>query len=155
MKIKKIIAAGILSLLLAILTACSSGSASSASNSGNAGNSSASRCQPASAAQLAAIRAGVQGVQASNDIRTGFAVRSRDFERVWMVAAKLYGPGIPATGAGPGVWSIAGDPASPNMILSVDGFAQAFSDYPDASKTKAAITQSADGVDEARACANR
>ena len=101
---------------------------------------------------MANIRAGVEGAQASNTVKEGFAVKSRDLTNVYMVAAKLYGPNM-ENGAGPGVWAISGDPATPGLTLAVDGYAKSFTDYPDASKTQAAITLATDGVQEARACA--
>jgi hypothetical protein len=137
-------------LLLILLLA--SGCTNDVSSSEKTGASNASRCQPASTAQITAIRAGVKGIQASNDVRAAFAVRSNDFDRVYMVSAKIYGPGM-ENGTGPGIWAISGDPNNPGLTLAVDGFAHQFSDYPEASKTQAAITQSADGVDAARVCA--
>ena len=109
-------------------------------------------CIRASDGQIEAIQAGVNGVAAENEVREAWAVKSKDFENVWMVAAYVYGPGM-EQGAGPGVWAINGDPASPGMTLAVDGMAKEFSDYPDASKTKAAITLAADGVEAAKRCA--
>lgn len=91
-------------------------------------------------------------MQASNTVKEGFAVKSRDLANVYMVAAKIYGPNM-EKGAGPGVWAISGDPSAPGLTLAVDGYAKNFSDYPDASKTQAAITLSTDGVQEARTCA--
>jgi len=111
-----------------------------------------SRCQPASAAQMANIRAGVEGVQASNTVKQGFAVKSSDHVNVYLVAAKIYGPSM-ENGAGPGVWAISGDPSAPGLTLAVDGYAQNFTDFPDASKTQAAITLATDGVQAARDCA--
>jgi hypothetical protein len=135
-------------LLIALLVAGCSSSGESGSSSGAQGN----RCQPASAAQMANIRAGVEGVQASNTVKNGFAVKSRDLANVYMVAAKLYGPNM-ENGAGPGVWAISGDPSAPGLTMAVDGYAKSFTSYPDASKTQAAITLATDGVQEARACA--
>jgi len=135
-----------LAALTLIAGACSDSSSTSSDSQ------LASRCQPASAAQMANIRAGVEGVQASNTVKAGFAVKSRDLANVYMVAAKLYGPNM-ENGAGPGVWAISGDPSAPGLTLAVDGYAKSFTDYPDASKTQAAITLATDGVQEARACA--
>jgi ABC-type sugar transport system substrate-binding protein len=111
-----------------------------------------SRCVAASEKQFANIQDGVKSVAQDNYIQTAWAVKSRSFENVWMVAAKIYGPGM-ESGTGPGVWAMGGEPDSPNMILAVDGFAKEFSPYPDAAKTKAAITTADDGVSEALACA--
>lgn len=101
------------------------------------------RCVPASTAQLANIRA---GVQAANEVREAWACRSQDFERVYLVAARIYGPGLPVHGSAPGVWAISGEPDAPGLTLAVNAVARKFSDYPDARKTKAAITMRADGA---------
>jgi len=110
-----------------------------------------SRCIPASKEQLEAIRAGIKDIAESNDIKSGWAVKSNDFEKVWFVAVKIYGPGM-ENGTGPGLWAISGDINNPGMILAVDGFAKEFSSYPDASKTDAAITPTDDGAKDALLC---
>jgi hypothetical protein len=112
----------------------------------------ASRCVPASTAQMAAIRAGVKGEASYNDVRSGWAVKSKEFQNVWFVASKIYGPNA-ENGVGPGVWAISGNPSSPGLTLSVGGFANEFSDYPDAGKTQAQMSMSSDGAQEAKQCA--
>jgi hypothetical protein len=120
-------------------------------------SSSQTRCSNVSAEQLKRIQAGVQGVDPSNYIKSGSAVKSKDFNNVWMVAAYVYGTGM-EDGAGPGVWAINGDPGSPGVTLAVDGYAKSFSDYPDASQTDASQTDASisnydDGVQESIKCA--
>lgn len=112
----------------------------------------ASRCQPASARQLAHITAGVKGEASSNSVRTGSAVKSKDYANAYFVAAKIYGPGI-EEGVGPGVWFITGDPDSPGLIFSVNGYAEEFSDFGHADRTDAAATMGSDGAREAERCA--
>jgi len=116
----------------------------------NVALSPSSRCVPATQEQLTTILAGVKDISENNYLQTGWAVKSNDYNNVWFVAAKIYGPGM-ENGSGPGVWSIGGESG---MILSVDGYAQNFSTYPDASKTDAAITLMADGAKEAMDCAS-
>lgn len=111
-----------------------------------------SRCVPASPQQLAAIRAGVKGIQESNDVRDGYAVRSTDFQRAWFVAAKIFGPGA-ENGTDPGVWVMAGEQDNPAGIYSVNAFAREFSDWGDGSKTDAAFSMENDGAREAETCA--
>jgi hypothetical protein len=111
------------------------------------------RCVSSSSAQLDSIRAGVKDIDPNNDVKTGWAVKSNDFDNVWFVSAKIYGTGM-KNGSGPGVWAVSGDQNSPGMILSVDGYAKQFSSYPDAGKTDASITMSDDGANEAQSCAN-
>lgn len=110
-------------------------------------------CEPASAAQLDVIRAGVQGVEASNDVREAWAVRSKDFACVYMVAARVYGAGLPAEGSEPGVWAISGQPDAPGLTLAVNAIARRFTSYPDARKARPAITMAADGAEFAAHCA--
>lgn len=111
------------------------------------------RCVPASAAQMAALRDGVKAVAAGNDLLPGYAVRSTEFARGWLVAARITGAGIPAAGAGPGVWAMGGEADAPAGIYAVNGFAREFTHYPDAAKTDAAITLTTDGVTAALECA--
>lgn len=111
-----------------------------------------SRCLPASPQQMEYIRAGIQGVQQSNDVLPGFAVRSNDYERVWFVAAEITGPGIEPKQA-IGLWAINGELDQPGIILSVNGFALEFTEYPDGSTTDAQTSQFDDGAQEALACA--
>lgn len=112
-----------------------------------------SRCVTASNEQIEAIRAGIKDIAESNDVKSGWAVKSYDFEKVWFVAVKFFGPGM-ENGTGPGLWAITGDINNSGMILAVDGFAKEFSPYPDAGKTDAAITITDDGAKEALLCAS-
>jgi len=112
----------------------------------------ASRCVPASAAQITALQDGVDDTGAANYIKTAWAVKSNDFNNVWMVAAIIYGPNM-ELGVGPAAWAMSGDFDSPGITMSVDEFAKQYSPWPDASATDAHITQIADGVQEAITCA--
>ena len=62
-----------------------------------------------------AIRKGVKHVDPKNDVTSGWAVKSKSFDNVWLVAAKVYGAGM-ENGFDPGVWAIYGSPAKPSMI---------------------------------------
>jgi hypothetical protein len=110
------------------------------------------RCVPASAMQIDNIRQGVKSVEESNDIKTAWAVKSNDFESVWMVAAMIYGTGM-EDGVGPGVWAISGEPDAPRLTISVTGFAKEFSSWPDGSTLSTPVTGVEDGVEEAKECA--
>lgn len=137
-------------MLIAASLACGS----STSTTSSFGEGDTSRCITASSAQVEAIRAGVKDIADTNDIKSGWAVKSNDFDNVWFVAAKIYGPGI-ENGSDPGVWAISGDLNNPGMILSVNGYAKEFSSYPDASKTDASITTADDGAKDALLCASK
>ena len=111
-----------------------------------------SRCNPASEAQAAAIRAAVQDTQAGNDVDQLYQVKSKDFERVYMLAGQITGEGIDP-GDAVGVWAVSGEPDKPGMILSVEGFAHQFSGFPLGSTTDAEADMTSDGAAEALACA--
>lgn len=113
-----------------------------------------SRCVPASNAQLEAIRLGIKGVSEQNDIKTAWAVKSSDYENVWFVTAKIYGPGM-EDGTGPGLWIISGDPENPSSgAFSVDGFAKEFSDRGTGETLGFDFSMFDDGAQEALLCAS-
>ena len=111
-----------------------------------------SRCVPASAAQMNAIRKGVKHVDPKNDVKSGWAVKSKSFDNVWFVAAKVYGAGM-ENGSDPGVWAIYGSQAKPSLTFSVNGHAKSFSSWPDASTTNVGTTMAIDGAEDALSCA--
>ena len=108
------------------------------------------RCEKVSNALLNAIAEGLT-VSGGGTLREGYAVKSNDFAKVYMVAADIQGTGMEGDGE-VGVWatnSLDGD----GLIFAVDGFAKEFSDWGHGDTTDAHITQSSDGVDEAKECA--
>jgi hypothetical protein len=107
-------------------------------------------CQRASRRLLAAIETGLE-VTGGGRLRRGYVVRSTDFDKVYMVAADIQGPGLEAAGD-IGVWAT-NSRRGAGAIYAVNSVAQEFSDWRDADKTDAAIDPSAQGVDEARRCA--
>ena len=109
-----------------------------------------SRCEKASRGLLRAIAAGLEGSGGKGALKRGAVVRSKDFEKVYMVAAEIDGPGLGGDGD-VGVWAT-NSPSGDGVIYAVDSVAQEFSDWGDADTTAAQIDQSADGVDNARAC---
>ena len=113
---------------------------------------SSSRCVPASVAQMNAVRTGVKHVDPKNDVKSGWAVKSKSFDNVWFVATKVYGAGM-ENGSDPGVWAISGSQAKPGMTISVNGNAKSFSSWPDASTTRAGTTLADDGAEDALSCA--
>ena len=88
---------------------------------------------------------GVGGLKLSN----GYAVKSKDFEKVYLIAARLAAPGVEGD---VGVWASNSLEPGGGLIMAVDGFAKEFTVWPDANKTDAQIDQTADGYDEVRAC---
>ena len=97
-----------------------------------------------------AIATGLE-VEGGAKLRNGFVVRSGDFEKVYVVAADIQGLGLEG-GDDVGVWAT-NSPEAEGLIYAVDSVAQEFSDWGDADQTDAGITESSDGVDQARSCA--
>lgn len=108
----------------------------------------ASRCQPAPAILLDSIAEGLT-VTGGGGLRNGWTVRSDDYQKAYFVAAEITGEGM---GGSVGVW-VTNDPASPGSILSVNAFANEFSDWGDGRSTDAAFSLSSDGAQEAIVCA--
>jgi hypothetical protein len=145
----------VLAVVIAGVFAVGCGDESSSGGNGeqeqeSASESPESSCERASRKLLNAIASGLE-VDGGGRLRNGFVVRSGDFEKVYMVAADIQGPGLEG-GDDIGVWTT-NSPQAEGVIYAVDAVAQEFSDWGDADQTDAAITQSADGVDEARSCA--
>jgi len=114
-----------------------------------------SRCVPATQQQLQRIRVGVKAIETTNDVLSGFAVKSNDYNNVWFVAAKIHGTGIESN-IPPGVWALNGDPEDTAAgAMSVNGYALSFSNWADGPKSDAKTTMSSDGAQEAYDCANK
>ena len=99
---------------------------------------------------LKAIASGQEDGVGMKPVR-GVAVRSKDFDKVWMVAMEFKATGIDNQ---IGVWATNSLNAGGGLILAVDGMATNFTVWPDAAKTDAAITLFTDGVQEARDALN-
>mgnify|MGYP006286223489 CR=1 FL=1 len=106
------------------------------------------KCERASQQQFAYID---DGLDENNYIEEAYTVKSKDFEQVYFVSAWIYGPGM-EEGEGPGVWAISGDKEDPGIILSVDGFASEFTNYPLGSTTDYNVTMTDHGAEEAKIC---
>ena len=110
------------------------------------------RCEKVSSALLNAIAEGLT-VSGGGTLRNGYAVNSDDFSNVYMVAADIQGVGMEGDDE-VGVWATNSLDGS-GLISAVDGLAQEFSDWGDGDTTDAHITQSSDGVAEAKECASK
>ncbi len=142
-------------LLVAVIAGCAGDTTSEESEGSQAQapspqTASDAKCERASRELLDAIGTGLE-VGGGGELRRGYIVRSGDFEKVYMVAADIQGPGLEG-GDDIGVWATNSKQAGGGIIMAVNGVAQEFSDWGDADKTDAAIDQSADGVDQAIAC---
>lgn len=110
------------------------------------------RCERVSSAVLNAIAEGLT-VEGGGTLRNGYAVKSDDFSKVYMVAADIQGAGMEGDGE-VGVWATNSLDGA-GLIFAVDGLAKEFSDWGHGDTTDAHITQSSDGVAEAKECASR
>jgi hypothetical protein len=110
------------------------------------------RCEKVSSALLNAIAEGLT-VTGSGTLRNGYAVKSKDFSKVYMVAADIQGAGMEGNGE-VGVWATNSLDAT-GLIFAVNGLAKEFSDWGHGDTTDANITLSSDGVAEAKECASK
>lgn len=109
------------------------------------------RCQPASEKQIDNIRSAIQDDTPGNSVTNLYAVKSQDFERVYMVGGNITGDGI-EPGQAIGVWAVSGAPENPGVFYSVNHMALNFSDMGLGSKTKFGISMSDDGAEEVKEC---
>lgn len=107
------------------------------------------RCLDVDPAKLAALAEGAESDVGGLTFTDGAAVKSSDYGEVYMIAGRFNAPGVDGE---VGVWASNSLNAGEGVYMSVDGFAQQFTVWPDADTTDANITQSADGVSEAREC---
>jgi hypothetical protein len=110
------------------------------------------RCELVSSAVLNAIAEGLT-VTGGGTLRNGYAVKSDDFSKVYMVAADIQGTGMEGDGE-IGVWATNSLDGA-GLIFAVDSFAKEFSDWGHGDTTDANITASSDGVAEAKECASK
>lgn len=108
------------------------------------------RCLDVEPAKLAAIAEGAEDGVGGITFSTGAAVKSKDYSQVFMIAGRFTVPGVKQPQVG--IWASNALPAGEGLLLAVDGFAQEFTDWPDADKTDAKIGLGADGTDEAKDC---
>lgn len=109
-------------------------------------------CVPASSAQISDLRESIKYKADYNDIESTYMVRSNDYQKVYFVAAQITGPGLDNI---IGVWAITGDPDTPGMFFSVNGYAHVFSGFGIGSTTDANFTMDKHGAEEAYFCAEK
>lgn len=110
------------------------------------------RCELVSSAVLNAIAEGLT-MTGGGTLRNGYAVKSDDFSKVYMVAADIQGTGMEGDGE-IGVWATNSLDGT-GLIFAVDSLAKEFSDWGHGDTTDANITASSDGVAEAKECASK
>lgn len=115
-----------------------------------------SRCENVPAGRVNDIEWGlIQDQDKEIHLRGAQAVRSKDYEKVYFVAADLEGEGM--EGGGPiGVWITndlkPSEKSGAGIILSVNEVANANSDWGDGRNTKAEFTMDKDGAETAVKC---
>lgn len=92
-----------------------------------------------------------EGLTGDVRLTSAVAVRSGDYEEVYMIAGELDGPGLEGEGD-VGVWASNSLEPGGGLTLAVDGVANEFSDWPDGGGTDAEMSVTDDGVSEARDC---
>ena len=111
-------------------------------DNGDSGGS--ARCLNVSGAKLNDIE---QGLEPGLSLRNGQAVRSDDYEQVYMIAADIQGPGLEGSDD-VGVWSSNSLRANQGLVFAVDAVAREFTNWgrlPNSSSTD-------HGVREAKRC---
>lgn len=94
-----------------------------------------------------AIAKGSSGVEVqAGDVA---AVKSDDFKEVYFIAMRFAADG---GGDEVGVWASNSLRPGGGVLMSVDGYAKQFTDWPDASKTDAAINSADPAVEAAKSC---
>jgi hypothetical protein len=85
-------------------------------------------------------------------LRNAQAVKSKDFDQVYFVAADIQGPGLEGS-ADIAVWAANRlDGTSGLILLTVNNVAKEFSDWPDGARSDAKVAMTDDGAEEARIC---
>jgi hypothetical protein len=105
------------------------------------------RCQTVPSAAIEAIETGLEN---GLSLRDAFAVRSRDYKRVFMVSADIQGPGFEGTDD-VATWGL-NQLAQPQSVFSAENLAEEFSDWgplPDGSPADDGISESGECVREA------
>lgn len=105
---------------------------------------------------LESIGDGIKKKTKAKIVGHGFAVRSDDYKKVWMVAAELDGPGLEGDGD-IAVWGTNEDPtkaSSSGLILQANGMAEQFSVWGAAAQpgSSADLNPTDHGVAEAAEC---
>lgn len=113
-------------------------------------------CEKVSDVLLDAIATGLT-TDGRGTLGDGYAVRSRDFDKVWMVAADIDAPSM----NGPdeiAVWATNSRPDTGiggiGLIAAADAFAKEFSDWGEAANEGSALymTGTEHGIDQAKRC---
>jgi len=85
------------------------------------------------------------------EVSTARAVKSKDFDNVYFIAAEIQGMGMEGNGE-IGLWSSNSLQAGKGMLFSVNSLAVEFSTYPDGRRSKAHLSQYDHGGQEAIQC---
>lgn len=107
-----------------------------------------SRCQEVSRELLRTIAGGAPDRLRITPL-AGFAVKSREYQQLYMIAMKFSVPGV---GEESGVWASNSLQPGEGLIIAVDDFAQNFTQWPAGDTSSFKISPADDGVEEAEIC---
>lgn len=106
-------------------------------------------CMPVSAAMRNAIATGAGKTTGGIKLSRAAAVKSTEHAKAYYIAARFVAPGIDEQ---TGVWASNSLTPGEGIILAVDGFAQEFTDWPDADTTDAAMKPTDESATKATEC---
>jgi len=144
-------------VVLFALAGCGEGEGNDGQASGGdeKGNETESRCLEVHPKLLRSIETGLT-TEGKGTLRDGQAVRSKDYDKVWFVAAELDASGLEGDGD-IAVWGTNEDPSkgsSSGLIIRADGLSAEFSDWGsfvgEGSDLDLQVTD--EGVQEAKDC---
>lgn len=136
-------------VLLMLVTGCGESDSDGPQATADSNTTQEADCEDVSSELIAAIADGEQEGAGMEPVDAA-AWRSPDYEQVWFVSMEFSGSGI--VDSVRGVWATNSLDAGEGIIMSVDGFAHEFTNWPDAATTDAAITETDPGVAKAKAC---
>ena len=122
-------------------------------------------CEQANNYIVESLNESVGYVNPSYTIRTAYVVPTNSIggEDAYFVAAKIFVPGGPSEGVGPGVWLLIGEKNNPNYAFSINSDAQRYTVFPSgnadsilqtiAGNSNFVVSMNHPGAKEAKACA--
>ncbi len=112
------------------------------------------RCGSSTSIQLTTIRTGIKLLDSTNDIKTGYLVKSIALDELWFFAAKVYGENFDGgVSVEPAVWSFFEKNGTPYNIYAVNDIAYQYSNFPPSQDANPPLNMQIDGANIAYECA--
>lgn len=111
------------------------------------------RCVKVPGSLVEKIQERLHYVAGKASLREARAVHSKDFDEVYLVSSDIEGEWLEKSRA-IATWAAVGSLENPSAVLSVDGLARQFSDWPVGETFNPGISMSSDGVQPSRICAS-